>query len=81
MIRLMYLPAVVIAVVLGILLVWLGGTLGITGPMLTRFARSVPSWFGLALFLLICAFLVTASIWILAQSVGEDGCELTRIYA
>jgi hypothetical protein len=73
MIRLIDLPAVVIAVVLGILLVWLGGTLGITGPMLTRFARSVPSWFGLALFLLICAFLVTASIWIWRKVLAKLG--------
>ena len=62
MIRLIDLPAVVIAVLLLMLLVWLGGLLGITGPALTAFANSVPRWLGMAIILVICAVLVAAAL-------------------
>ena len=64
MIRLIDLPAVVIAVLLLILLVWLGGLLGITGPALTAFANSVPRWLGVAIILVICAVLVAVALYI-----------------
>ena len=64
MIRLIDLPAVVIAVFLLILLVWLGGLLGITGPDLTAFANSIPRWLGVAIILVVCAALVAVAVYI-----------------
>jgi len=64
MIRLIDLPAVVITVLLLVLLVWVGGLLGITGPELTAFANSVPRWLLEAIILIICAVVVAIAIYI-----------------
>jgi hypothetical protein len=73
MIRLIDLLAVVIAVLLGVLLVGLGGLLGITGPELTAFANIIPRWLGIAIILAICAILVTIAVYIWRAALTKLG--------
>ena len=75
MIRLIDLPAVAIAALLLVLLVWLGGSLGIAGPALTAFANSVPRWLGVAIILATLAVLIAVAIYLWRAVLAKLGFE------
>jgi len=46
------------------LVIWLGGLLGITGPMLTQFARSNPNWLGVTIVFIFGLIVAVASLYL-----------------
>lgn len=73
MVRLIDLPVLLIVVGLFLLLIWLGGVFGITGPMLTQFFNSIPNWLELAVIILVLGSVVAASIYIWQKILAKMG--------
>jgi hypothetical protein len=73
MVRLIDLPAVLIAIGFLILLIWLGRSVGITGATLTQFARSIPSWLGVSLIVLVGTSIICLSIYIWRKLLNKMG--------